>query len=61
METTQKSTSLMTRILNGEQVTCEKCRKGIYRPFNPKAKVNHCYVCDHCGDGIHWDPVVIVE
>lgn len=51
----------MTRILNGEQVTCEKCRKGIYRPFNPKAKVNHCYVCDHCGDGIHWDPVVIVE
>lgn len=61
METTKTSKSLVSRLLDGEEIVCEKCGKGTYRPFNPNFKVNHVYVCDKCGFGIHWDPVVEVE
>lgn len=61
METSEKSISLVTRLLNGEQVTCTVCGKGIYEPVNPKAKINHGFICDNCGAHFSWDPVVIVE
>lgn len=61
MENLKKSKSLTSRLLDGEEVVCENCGKGIYRPFNPQFKVNHSYVCDRCGDHVHWDPVVEVE
>lgn len=61
MDTSKKYISLSSRLIQGEEVVCEKCGKGIYRPFNPRFKINHVYVCDNCGDSVHWDPVVDIE
>lgn len=61
METFETSKSLISRLLDGEKITCFACHKGIYRPFNPAFKINHSFVCDCCGDSIHWDPVVEIE
>lgn len=55
------SMSLADRILTGQEVKCEKCGKGIYKPFNPKAERNHTYVCDKCGNTIHFIPDATVE
>ena len=61
MVTTQKSVSLANRLNNGEEIRCDYCKKGIYRPKNPKAAINHCFICDYCGRTYHWDPPVFVE
>lgn len=61
METMKKSTSLISRLNGGEKVICTECRKGIYRPFNPKSKINHSYICDNCGAHVQWEPAVEVE
>lgn len=61
METTLKYDYMIERLNAGELVKCKSCGKGIYRPFNPDAKINHSYVCDNCGANVHWDPVVEVK
>ena len=61
METFKTSKSLIERLLDGEEITCQICHKGIYRPFNPRFKINHSFVCDQCGSHIHWDPVVEID
>lgn len=53
-----RNSDLLSRILSGEQVQCIRCKKGIYKPFNPKFDINHCYICDCCGDHYHYDPIV---
>ena len=52
---------LLSRLLSGEEVRCDECNKGIYRPLNPKCEVNHCFVCDVCGSTYHWDPVIEID
>ena len=49
METIPKYDNMIERLQKGEEVKCKECQKGIYRPFNPKYKINHAYVCDNCG------------
>ena len=61
METTAKSKSFLSKLLDGEDVVCDVCGKGIYRPFNPEAKINHYFTCDYCGLIYHWDPVVEIK
>ena len=61
METLASSTSLTSRLLSGEEIKCNKCKKGIYRPLNPDHKVNHWFVCDVCGNTYHWDPVIEID
>lgn len=61
METIPKYDFMIERLSSGEKITCKKCGKGIYRPFNPEFKDNHCYICDNCGDSYHWDPAVEVK
>ena len=61
METLNSSTSLVSRLLLGEEVKCDECKKGIYRPLNPNCKINHSFVCDVCGSTYHWDPVIEID
>ena len=57
----QREKSLVERLLDGEEVVCRRCGKGIYRPLHPEAKINHAFVCDYCGSRFHWDPKVEVK
>ena len=61
METTRSSISCVEALLEGKDMLCTKCKQGHYRPFNPKFEINHSFVCDICGNSIHWDPVVDVD
>ena len=27
----------------GEEVNCQRCKTGIYRPHNPEVKINHTF------------------
>ncbi len=44
-------------VIQGKEVLCVACKKGYYRPFNPAFKINHSFICDNCGDRVHWDPI----
>lgn len=57
----QKSNYTIEDLQNGKEIKCHACHKGIYRPFNPKYKINHAYVCDNCGSSINIDYVVEVK
>lgn len=61
METYKKSKSLIEQLNAGEEVKCSQCKEGVYKPFNPKFKINHAFVCDKCGNHINIDPVVDIE
>ena len=61
MGTYQNSTLSVDALLRGDKVACRECGKGCYQPLNPSYKVNHYFVCDHCGSSFHWDPVVNIE
>ena len=61
METSNSSILLSEKLISGEEVKCVDCKKGIYKPFNPEAKVNHCFVCDTCGSHVMIEPCVVVE
>lgn len=62
MEKFEKSKSLNKRLNSGEEIKCFKCKRGIYRPFKPKASFNHDFICDICGERIHFIPDdIIVE
>lgn len=61
MENTLKYDFMIERLTAGESVVCKKCGQGIYKPFNPDSKINHAYICDNCGDTVHWDPLIVVE
>lgn len=61
METFLKYDYMIEHLNKGEEARCKKCRKGIYRPYNPKSKINHIYVCDKCGSRFQWEPAVEVE
>lgn len=58
-----KNTSqpLIDRLISGEKVICLNCKIGIYKPLNPSADFNHYYICNKCGDIVHFDPVVNIE
>ena len=61
METNRNSTLFLDRLLSGEEVKCNICKKGIYKPFNPECEINHYFICNNCGSRFHWDPVVDIE
>lgn len=61
METLNNSISLSERLNNEEEVKCVECKKGYYRPINPKYKINHCFVCDKCGSRVTLEPNVVVD
>ena len=43
----------------GKSVTCKKCNKGHYYPFNcTDPSKAHSFVCDNCGDTVRFEPVV---
>jgi hypothetical protein len=62
METSDNLT-LLDRLLAGEEPLCPFCKKGHMKRCNPNypARENHGFVCDHCGEHIHWDPVVEIN
>ena len=55
------SDDLYWRLNNGEKIECENCHKGYYVKFNPKAKINHCFSCNNCGETITFEPYVEVK
>lgn len=61
METLNNSILLGEKLMNGEQVKCLECKEGVYRPLNPKYKINHCFICDKCGSNVILEPNVVVE
>ena len=61
MEISNSLTSLSEKLIQGEKVTCLKCKQGIYVPQNKECKVNHYYRCDACGDTIILEPNVEIE
>ena len=61
METTQKLNYTIEDLQNGKKITCSKCHKGIYKPFNPDYKVNHVFICDNCGTNIIIEPMVEIK
>lgn len=53
---------IVTRIRNGETVTCEKCGVGWYVTAEGYLKTANGYWCNRCGNAIHLTPAnVIVE
>ena len=44
MVNTIKTVSLAKRLNSGEEIRCDYCKKGIYKPMNPKAAINHCFM-----------------
>jgi len=53
--------NLTRNLKRGDDVLCLKCGKGIYRPFNTTPDKAHTFICDKCGDSIHFTPSVTVE
>ena len=53
-----RGAAFLYELLRGEEVLCVACKKGHYRPFNPAFKINHSFICDNCGDRVHWDSVM---
>lgn len=49
MSSLNSSDDLHLRLENGEKIECEHCHKGYYVKFNPKAKINHYFYCNHYG------------
>jgi len=47
--------------INSGEVESIKCHKGKMKPFNPNSQINHCYICDNCGERLMITPNVIVE
>jgi hypothetical protein len=47
--------------LNKGLVECPKCHNGKMKPLNPQYSINHCFICDNCGEKIIVEPNVIVE
>jgi RNase P subunit RPR2 len=47
--------NLIANLLNGDEITCDKCQKGVLRPRNPEIALNMqvLFVCDNCGDLLH--------
>lgn len=44
-----------------DHILCDKCKEGIFVPFNPDFEVNHTFYCNKCGAEIHMDGSVTVE
>ncbi len=44
-----------------DDIKCPNCHKGIVVPFNPKAEINHTFICNACGWSIHLDANVTIE
>ena len=57
METTN-NLILSEEMLNEGEVQCYSCKKGHYKPYNGKCKINHCFICDNCGDRLTVEPNV---
>lgn len=54
---------LVEKLLSGEKVQCDKCKKGHYVPYNTTADKAHCFYCSNteCDSRIHWDPIINIE
>ncbi len=44
-----------------DRVMCETCKNGIMIPLNEKAEINHCFVCNCCGESVNFDTIVEIE
>jgi len=44
-----------------DTVICEKCKKGIMIPFNPKYEKNHTFICNECNETINIEEVIVVK
>lgn len=40
---------------NGEDVACETCDKGTYRPIGASYKYTNCFECDNCKEKLIFD------
>lgn len=60
METTNSSI-LSEKMLNRGELHCYTCKKGYYKPVNTNSDVNHCFICDECGDKLTVEPNVQIE
>lgn len=47
--------------LNKGNVECPRCHRGKMKPLNPKFSINHCFICNNCGEKLIVEPNVIVE
>lgn len=53
--------SILSRLVSGEKVLCDKCNKGYLVPYNTTSDKAHIFRCTHCENFIHCDPNVVVE
>ena len=59
METLQNLTLSENELTKGT-VKCPLCHKGLLKPFNPKFKVNHCFICDSCGERLTIEKNIVI-
>ena len=57
----EKDKSLTERLLNGEEVRCTECERGIYKPFTKNIKSCHDFICNNCNNHIHFIPNIIID
>lgn len=55
------SLTLSEAKLNKGEVICSKCNIGRYKPLNPKYPINHCFICDNCGERLLVESNVIID
>ena len=60
METTNSSI-LSEKLLNKGQAHCYVCKTGYYKPIKPNCELNHCFICDNCGNRLTIEPNIQVE
>ena len=44
-----------------KEVNCLKCKVEIYLPLNSESEKNSYFLCNKCGNAVHFDPIVIIE
>ncbi len=52
----------LDRLYAGEKVLCPTCNKGFFEPSNRELplELNHCFLCNNCGERLNIDPDVII-
>lgn len=58
-----KSENRYEKLRHGEKVTCSKCGKGYYVPFNTSPDKAHTFNCSNkdCDNSIVYEPVIEID
>ena len=51
----EKMLNIISRLENGEKVSCPLCEKGVLKPIDEGSRKNSCYECDSCSEKLNID------